>query len=163
MRKVSSRTSRLEWAGEGGRGAHCELHFAVAHADWRQGTLRWWASGRTISRRRDRCRLFVEDDPSVAQMYKLKLELDATTSMCVGWRRSCSWPRAITPPISSSSTYGCPSSMYLGSSRRCVRIKTEVCRVILSNYSEKGSSSGPAAGSARLLDQDQTTPPTLAG
>jgi CheY-like chemotaxis protein len=110
--------------------------------------------------------LFVEDDPSVAQMYKLKLELDgyqvqvATDGEVALQMATASPPDMIFLDIRLPKMDGLAVLEALRANERTRHIPV----VILSNYSERELvERGLKLGALEYLIKSQTTPAKLAG
>ncbi len=115
---------------------------------------------------RERVRvLFVEDDPSVAQMYKLKLELDGyDVEVASDGEMALESARAAPPDIifldirlPKLDGFGVLEALHKDDRTKHVPV------VILSNYSEKQLiDRGVKLGAADYLIKSQTTPARLA-
>ncbi len=115
---------------------------------------------------RERVRvLFVEDDPSVAQMYKLKLELDGyDVEVASDGEMALESARAAPPDIifldirlPKLDGFGVLEALHKDDRTKQVPV------VILSNYSEKQLiDRGVKLGAADYLIKSQTTPARLA-
>ncbi|MEP7105426.1 MAG: response regulator [Chloroflexota bacterium] len=110
--------------------------------------------------------LFVEDDPSVAQMYKLKLELDGyRVEVAVDGEAAIQTATAAPPDIIFLDIRlpKLDGLAVLGTLRQDARTQ-HVPVVILSNYSEKDLvERGLKLGALEYLIKSQTTPAKLAG
>jgi len=110
--------------------------------------------------------LFVEDDPSVAQMYKLKLELDGyQVQVAVDGEVAIQMATSAPPDIIFLDIRlpKLDGLAVLEALRNDQRTK-EVPVVILSNYSEKELvERGLKLGALEYLIKSQTTPAKLAG
>jgi CheY-like chemotaxis protein len=110
--------------------------------------------------------LFVEDDPSVAQMYKLKLELDGYQVQVAADGETAVQMAIAAPPdivfldIRLPKLDGLAVLEALRGDQRTQAVPV----VILSNYSEKELiEKGLKLGALEYLIKSQTTPATLAG
>ena len=110
--------------------------------------------------------LFVEDDPSVAQMYKLKLELDGYQVQVAADGETAVQMAIAAPPdivfldIRLPKLDGLAVLEALRGDQRTQAVPV----VILSNYSESELvEKGLKLGALEYLIKSQTTPATLAG
>jgi len=110
--------------------------------------------------------LFVEDDPEVAQMYKLKLELDGYAVEVAGDGLQAVQMAMANPPDIIFLDIRLPKMDGLGvleALRQDERTR-EVPVVILSNYSERELvDRGLTLGAKEYLIKSQTTPARVAG
>jgi CheY-like chemotaxis protein len=110
--------------------------------------------------------LFVEDDPAVAQMYKLKLELDGYQVQVAVDGEAAIREATTAPPDIIFLDIRLPKLdglAVLEALRQDTRTK-QVPVVILSNYSEKELvERGLKLGALEYLIKSQTTPAKLAG
>ena len=110
--------------------------------------------------------LFVEDDPAVAQMYKLKLELDGYAVDVAGDGVEAVRMATGSPPDLIFLDIRLPKMDGLGvlEALRHDERTREVPVVILSNYSERELvERGLKLGALEYLIKSQTTPAKLAG
>jgi DNA-binding response OmpR family regulator len=110
--------------------------------------------------------LFVEDDPSVAQMYKLKLELDGYQVTVASDGEQALEMAVATPPDIVFLDIRLPKMDGLAVLEKLRETETtkQVPVVILSNYSERELvERGLKLGALEYLIKSQTTPAKLAG
>jgi CheY-like chemotaxis protein len=110
--------------------------------------------------------LFVEDDPAVADMYKLKLELDGYTVELAGDGMQAVQMATGNPPDIIFLDIRLPKIDGLGvlEALRSDERTREVPVVILSNYSERELvDRGLRLGALEYLIKSQTTPARIAG
>ena len=110
--------------------------------------------------------LFVEDDPSVAQMYKLKLELDGYQVMVAPDGEQALEQATANPPDIIFLDIRLPKMDGLAVLEKLRETEStkHVPVVILSNYSERELvERGLKLGALEYLIKSQTTPAKLAG